>query len=261
MRDEHLDVQPRGSTPPGLVLDRTSRTPLHRQLAEQLGRAIEQGQLVPGSLLTSEPRMAAEIGLSRITVRHAIQSLTERGLLVRRRGVGTLVAHGRSERAPAPAALDEDLRGEGRAPAADVLRCGTEPASAEVAAALAIADGGEVMVLERLQYEDAVCVGRLRNHLPRDLVGPELLSPPDGRLRAVGLQGLLRALGVVLYRAQHTIGARVATAEECELLDVGEGTALLTLTRTTFDRTGRPVEYATHCYPPARRGFEFRLSC
>ncbi|TPQ21475.1 GntR family transcriptional regulator [Streptomyces sporangiiformans] len=259
MRDEHLDVHTRGSTPPGLVLDRTSRTPLHRQLAEQLKRAIEHGQPAPGSLLIGEIRMAEETGLSRVTVRQAIQSLADQGLLVRRRGIGTLVAHGRAPHTMDAAAVHEDLREAGRAPEAEVLRCGAEPASPEVAAALAITEGTEVTVLERLQYADGLRIGHLRNHLPRDLLLPDALGPYDGRLGAVGLHGLMRAAGVVAYSAQHAIGARIATAEECELLDMTEGFALLTLTRTTFDQGGRAVEYGTHCFPPARRGFEFHL--
>ncbi|MFF4508876.1 GntR family transcriptional regulator [Streptomyces sp. NPDC001401] len=260
MRDAPPDVLARGSTLPGIVLDRTSRTPLHRQLAEQLRRAIECGRLAPGAVLSSEPRMAEEMGLSRITVRHAIRSLTEQGFLVRRRGIGTHVAHGRPPLTVDLAAVHEDLREAGRAPAAEVLFCRTEPAAPEVAAALAIPEGGQVTVLERLQYADGLCIGRLRNHLPSDLLHPEALSRLDGRLAAVGLYGLMRAAGVLVYTAQHAIGARVATAEECELLDVAEGSALLTLTRIMIDQTGRPVEYGSHSYPPARRGFEFRLS-
>lgn len=259
MRDVPLDVLAHGPVLPGLLLDRTSRTPLHQQLAEQLKRAIECGRLAPGTVLSSEPRMAEETGLSRVTVRHAIRSLTDQGLLVRRRGIGTRVAHGRAPHALDLTAVHEDLRAAGRAPAAEVLRCGTEPASPEAAAALALAQGSEVTVLERLQYADGLCIGHLRNHLPRDLVRPDLLSRHDG-LGAVGLYGLMRSAGVVACTTQQGIGARVATAEECRLLDVAEGSALLTLTRTTFDQSGRPVEYGTHCYPPARRGFEFQLT-
>ncbi|SER12599.1 DNA-binding transcriptional regulator, GntR family [Streptomyces sp. yr375] len=260
MRDEDPDVHPRGSTPLGLILDRTSRTPLHQQLADQLQHAIVHGQLVPGSLLTSEPRMAEEIGLSRITVRHAIKSLTQQGLLVRLRGIGTLVAQGRAAHTmDVVAAVHEDLREAGRAPAAEVQHYGTEPASAEVAAALALAEGSEVTVLDRLQYADGLCIGRLRNHLPRELLGPDLFNPHDGRLNSVGLHGLMRTAGIRAYSARCTIGARAATAEEGELLDVAEGTALLTLTRTTLDQSGRPVEYGTHCYPPAHRGFDIQL--
>ena len=260
MRDAPPDVLARGSTLPGLVLDRTSRTPLHRQLAEQLKRAIECGQLAPGTVLSSEPRMAQETGLSRITVRHAIRSLTDQGLLVRRRGIGTHVAYDRTPHALDLAAVHEDLREAGRAPATEVVFCGTQPASPQVAAALALAEGSEVTVLERLQYADGQCIGHLRNHLPYDLLRPQLLSAHDGRLGSIGLYGLMRAVGVFACTAQHAIGARAATTEECERLDVPEGSALLTLTRTTFDQSGRPVEYGNHSYPPGRRGFEFRLT-
>ncbi|WP_405970811.1 GntR family transcriptional regulator [Streptomyces sp. NBC_00988] len=125
-------------------------------------------------------------------------------------------------------------------------------------AALGLAEGSEVTVLERLQYADGLYIGHLRNHLPYDLLCPEPLNP-YGSLGSVGLYGLMRAAGVFACTAQHAIGARAATAEECDLLDVAEGSALLTLTRTTFNQSGRPVEYSNHSYPSSRRGFEFQL--
>ncbi|MGI5460938.1 GntR family transcriptional regulator [Streptomyces sp. CA-249302] len=260
MRDAPPDVPAPGSVLVGLVLDRTSRTPLHRQLAEQLRHAIECGRLTPGTVLSSEPTMAQETGLSRITVRHAIRSLTEQGFLVRRRGIGTHVAHGRPPHTVDLATVHEDLREAGRAPAAEILSCETAPASPEAAAALGLPAGSEITVLERLQYtDDGVCIGRLRNHLPHDVLPPEALDHSGGRLAAVGLYGLMQAAGILVCTSRHTIGARVATAEECALLGVSEGSVLLTLTRTMVDQTDRPVEYADHSYPPARRGFEFRI--
>lgn len=70
----------------GLGVDRNSPVPLYYQLARQLETAIEQGLLAPGSLLGNELELAARLGLSRPTVRQAIQSLVDKGLMVRRRG-------------------------------------------------------------------------------------------------------------------------------------------------------------------------------
>jgi len=76
-----------------LAVDRASPVPLYFQLARQLEAAIEAGALASGSLLGNEIELAARLGLSRPTVRQAIQSLVEKGMLVRRRGVGTQVVH------------------------------------------------------------------------------------------------------------------------------------------------------------------------
>ena len=75
-----------------VVIDRTSPVPLYHQLAEQLTDAVEGGQLKPGDQFENEMALAERLELSRPTVRRAIAELVDRGLLVRRRGVGTTVA-------------------------------------------------------------------------------------------------------------------------------------------------------------------------
>ena len=80
-------AQTRGGLPEPLQLsvDRTSPVPLYFQLSQQLEAAIEKGTLTPGSLLGNEIDLAQRLGLSRPTVRQAIQALVDKGLLVRRR--------------------------------------------------------------------------------------------------------------------------------------------------------------------------------
>lgn len=75
-----------------VVIDRSSPVPLYHQLAEQLTAAIESGRLGPGDAFENELALADRLDLSRPTVRRAIADLVARGLLVRRRGVGTTVA-------------------------------------------------------------------------------------------------------------------------------------------------------------------------
>ncbi|MER6126869.1 GntR family transcriptional regulator [Streptomyces sp. NPDC001795] len=248
------DVHSPGSTPLGFVLDRSSREPLHHRLSQQLKRAVEQGHLAPGTLLSSENRMAEESGLSRLTVRRAIQSLADAGLLVRRRGIGTLVAHGGTERPLDLADLHDDLQPTGRGSGVEVLRNETEPASAEVAAALAIAEGSEVTVLERLRHADGIRIAYWRSYLPAGF-----LRSDNDRLESAVLFEMLQAAGIDVHSAQQTIGARHATAGERKLLGVTEGSTLLTLRRTMVDHIGRVIEYATHCYPPSRADFAFHL--
>ncbi len=85
-------------SPLQLSVDRSSPVPLYFQLSQQLETAIETGKLAPGSLLGNEIELAGRLGLSRPTVRQAIQSLVDKGLLVRRRGIGTQVVHSQVKR-------------------------------------------------------------------------------------------------------------------------------------------------------------------
>ncbi len=237
-----------------LGVDRSSPVPLYFQLAQQLEAAIERGALTPGSLLGNEIELAMRLGLSRPTVRQAIQSLVDKGLLVRRRGVGTQVVHSQVKRPLELSSLYDDLEAAGQRPETRVLRNTVEPASAEVAAALGVAEGDEVHLVERLRLAHGEPMAHLRNHLPSGL-----LDLDTERLEATGLYRLMRAAGLTLHSARQSVGARAATAEEGALLAEPAGAPLLTMRRTTFDDTGRAVEYGCHVYRASRYSFEFQL--
>lgn len=235
-------------------IDRSSPVPLYFQLSQQLQAAIEQGELLPGTLLGNEIELAGRLGLSRPTVRQAIQALVDKGLLVRRRGVGTQVVHSQVRRPLELSSLYEDLEAAGQRPATRVLGVGVVPAPAEVAAALGVPEGAEVRHIERLRLTHGEPIAHMRNYLPTGL-----LDPGWEELEATGLYRLMRAAGTTLHSAHQSIGARTATAAEADLLQEPAGAPLLTMERTAFDDTGQPVEYGTHLYRASRYAFEFQL--
>ncbi|MER5464733.1 GntR family transcriptional regulator [Streptomyces sp. NPDC002668] len=235
-------------------MDRTSPVPLYFQLSQQLEAAIERGTLTPGSLLGNEIELANRLGLSRPTVRQAIQSLVDKGLLVRRRGVGTQVVHSQVKRPLELSSLYDDLEAAGQRPATIVLRNAFEPASAEVAAALGVPEGSDVQLIERLRFAHGEPMARLRNHLPAGL-----FECDTERLEATGLYRMMRTAGITLHSARQSVGARGATELEAELLTEQTGAPLLTMERTTFDDTGRAVEFGSHIYRASRYAFEFQL--
>ncbi|MEU0286466.1 GntR family transcriptional regulator [Streptomyces sp. NPDC005908] len=237
-----------------LSVDRGSPVPLYFQLSQQLESAIEHGTLTPGTLLGNEIELAARLGLSRPTVRQAIQSLVDKGLLVRRRGVGTQVVHSQVKRPLELSSLYDDLESAGQRPGTAVLVNTMVTASAEVAAALGVTEGTEVHRIERLRSAHGEPIAYLCNYIP-----PALLDLDTGQLEATGLYRLMRAAGITLHSARQTIGARAATAVEAERLREQPGAPLLTMQRVTFDDTGRAVEYGTHTYRPSRYSFEFQL--
>ena len=236
------------------ALDRGSPVPLYHQLAQQLEAAIEHGVLAPGNLLGNEVDLSVRLGLSRPTVRQAIQSLVDKGLLVRRRGVGTQVVHSQVKRPLELSSLYDDLEAAGQGPTTQVVRNESMSAAADVAAALGVAEGSQVTVLERLRRTHGQPVALLCNYLPA-----ALLNLDSARLESTGLYRMMRSAGITLHSARQTIGARAATAEEAARLDEQEGAALLTMQRTAYDDTGRPVEYGTHIYRASRYTFDFQL--
>src|SRR3954447_7745115 len=102
-------------------IDRSSPTPLYFQLAQAIEGAISGGSLPAGSRLENEILLAQKYGLSRPTVRRAVQELVDKGLLVRKRGVGTQVIQPHVRRSVELTSLYDDLFRGGGAPTTDVL--------------------------------------------------------------------------------------------------------------------------------------------
>ncbi len=239
-----------------LSLDRSSRVPLYFQLAQQLEDAIRDGRLRPGDRIDTETDLAERLGLGRPTVRQAVQELVSKGLLVRRRGVGTQVVAAQFSRPLELTSLFDDLAAADHHPSTQVLALREAPAEAHVAAALSIARGSTVTYVERLRLQHDVPLAIMRNWIPLGLVDLDA-----DRLSATGLYALLRRSGVHLRIADQRIGARAATRPEGLLLGVKTGAPLLTMERTAFDDGGRAVEYAEHCYRADAHSFDTTLVC
>jgi GntR family transcriptional regulator len=241
---------------PTLVIDRASPVPLYFQVASQLERAIESGELPPGTRMDNEIALAEELGLSRPTMRQAIQYLVDKGLLVRKRGVGTHVARARVRRDVGLTSLFDDLSESGQAPTTEILSHSKLVVTGPVAEALEVPEGTEVLALERLRRAGGEPLAIMHNYV-RPLAQAELT---EERLREHGLYELLRASGVTLAAAQQSIGARRATTAEARLLDETRGAPVLTVRRTTFDDRGGVVEYGDHVYRASRYSFEVALT-
>jgi GntR family transcriptional regulator len=236
------------------VVDRSSPVPLYFQVAQQLEQAIESGAVPPGSRLDNEVALAEQLGLSRPTMRRALQHLVERGLLVRRRGVGTRVVQPKVRRPVQLSSLFEDLERAGQQPSTRLISSTTGPADAAVAAALGLAVGDPVRHVVRVRGAAGRPIARMTNDLPA-----ALLDVPDDELERTGLYRLLRAGGVTLHAASQTIGARTATAAEARLLEEPRGAALLTMRRVAYDDQGRAVESGDHLYAASRYALELTL--
>lgn len=237
-----------------IPIDRTSPVPLYYQVAQHLERLIESGELVPGSRLENEVVLAERLGLSRPTMRQAIQHLVEKGLLVRKRGVGTQVLHPQVRREVKLTSLYDDLSRTNQRPRTAVLAIERIAAADEAAAALGISSGTDVVYLERVRYAQDEPLALLHNYLPAGIAD---LSTEA--LESHGLYELLRNSKLRIQVATQTIGARRATPREAELLDEPRGAPLLTITRTAYDDAGRPIEYGTHVYRSSRYSFELTL--
>jgi DNA-binding GntR family transcriptional regulator len=232
-------------------LDRSSPVPLYFQVAQRLEDAIESGEIRAGTRLENELELAKQLGLSRPTIRRALEYLVDKGMLVRKRGAGTRVVDSKVKRAVELTSLYDDLLRSGQRPTTSVLHNGQRPAPEEVARELKVPDGTPVVLLERLRYAHEQPIAYMVNYLP---VGIDGLT--SEALETDGLYQLLRARGLRLHAAVQSIGARNATTAEARLLEESRGAALLTMRRVTYDDRANPLEYGTHIYRASRYSFE-----
>jgi len=236
-------------------LDRSSPIPLYFQISENLKRAIEDGTLRPGDHLDNELDLTERLGVSRPTVRQAVQRLVEQGLVIRKRGLGTVVQPPRILRSVALTSLYDDLMASHRHPETTVLSVAEDKADPEVAAALALPEGAPVLSLERLRLADGTPLALMRNFLPAGI----LEAQPEAALAKSGLYELLRQRGIQMHAGEQVIGARQATAQEAGLLQAPRGATVLTMIRTSSDAAGKPVEHGRHAYLAERYSFHMPL--
>jgi DNA-binding GntR family transcriptional regulator len=232
-----------GTALPPLHLDRSDPSPLYARVARHIEQAVADGVLKAGDRLDGEIGLAERLGVSRQTMRKAIEELVNRGILVRQHGVGTQVAPSRSGSTSGVSSLYDELTQAGKEPATQVRHLEVVPAEEDIAAALELGRGEEVVHLERLRLDGGSPLAIMRNWLPVNLVNLD-----RAELEKRGLYQILRDAGVDMRIAHQSIGAESASAQFAALLDVPEGTALLSMHTVTYAGLGRPVEVGRHTY-------------
>lgn len=242
---------------PDLVvsLDRYSPVPLWHQIATQLEAAIARGELRRGDHLENELDLCERWQVSRPTVRKAIQTMVERGLMLRRRGIGTVVISNNAHRPTRLADLHDDLTGQGRTPTTQLLSIETINPPAEIARDLWVTARSRVHHMERIRLVDDRPLALMRNWVVTDLGDGIDLD----RLTTDSLYAVIRSAGVQPYRARQRIGAVAADRDLARLLDVAVGAPLITVNRVMSDDTGRPIEVGEHHIAAERHSMEMTI--
>lgn len=228
-----------------------------RRLALLLRERIASGEIAPGSRLASEPALALEHGVSRVTVRRALDSLAADGLIDRRVGSGTFV---REPETPAPIVADfanmlTHLVEMGRRTGVRLVSFAyTQPPEA-VAQALGLQPGERTQRSVRVRLIDGHPFSYLTTHVP-ERIG---LAYSEADLASVPLLSLLERSGTVVERANQTISATLASPDVAEALGLEIGSPLLSLTRIVFGPDGRGVEHLHALYRPDRYTFQLEL--
>ena len=238
----------------GLNIDRSSPVPLYHQVVQGIEAAIYSGVLEPGSRLENEIDLAAQLNLSRPTMRKAMDELVRSGLLVRKRGVGTQVVSSKVRRPLELSSLFDDLTNDGKKPSTEVLSFSHMEADAPTLATLQLPAGSRVYHFTRLRKVDGKPLALMENWVRDDI------APMDESTLAVeGLYAILRRGGVDFRLATQRIGAVLANEYQASQLETDPGSALVTMERTAVDDTGRRIETGHHVYRADSYSFEMTL--
>ena len=183
-------------------LDRSSPVPLYYQLAQAIEAAIRDGDLSPGDRFENELALAKRLTLSRPTTRRAIQELVDKGLLVRKRGVGTQVVQSPVHRRVELTSLFDDLARAGQEPTTQLLEYRAGPPDEEVARELNLADDREVVAIHRLRCANGEPLAVMINHLPAEIApGPDELES-NGLYQSLWARGVHISAGPAAHRRQ-----------------------------------------------------------
>jgi DNA-binding GntR family transcriptional regulator len=230
-------------------------TPTHVRIRNDLLQEIESGAFTVDKRLPGEVELAERYGVTRMTVRQALATLVNDGMLVRRRGVGTFIVQGAAKRRNMSrlTGFMEDMRNDGRDVRTRIFTQQIEPPSAELASSLQLTRGVHVIHVARLRSVDGEPVVVQHSWVPYDRA-PGLWNEPlvDDSLYAT----LRERYGIRLRRADQRIGAEAASGEPAELLELPVGAPLLRVERLTFDAGNVPVEFARSWTRP---GFEIAM--
>ena len=222
-------------------LGEQSPGPLYQQLHRALRQAIANKQLAPDEALPPERDMALDLGVSRITVRKALDALADEGLVTRRHGAGTFVAARVEKSFSKLSSFSEDMLARGRFPRSAWLRRSDGAVTPEEAMILGLSPATPVYRFNRIRFADEAPMALEYSTVPGFCL-------PSKEAVETSLYEALERHGHRPVRALQRLRAVLFTDEQARLLTVNEGAPGLLIERRGFLRDGRVVEFTQSYY-------------
>jgi GntR family transcriptional regulator len=238
-----------------LSIDKNDPAPFYYQIEEGIRALIAQGVLKPGDMLPPEISLSHQFGVSRITIRQALSDLTNAGLLIRQRAVGTFVAQPRRavpfirERL---GSLTEEMAQQGLELQSRVLQQELITASGDIMHELEMKKPARVVLIRRLRSVNGIPLALETAHHPYERF-PDLLTL---NLTDCSIYDILdRRYNARPVFAHDRFVADLATGETARLLEINDGAPVMRLMRTAKDCNGLPMEFSISLYRADRHQF------
>ena len=204
-----------------------------------------------GTAIPSERQLSADLGVSRLTLRAALDDLAREGYLVRRRGSGTYVQQPKISQQLTMTSFSEDMRRRGMVPGSRTLSLTRQLAGARLGRFLNVSPGDEIVVVKRLRLADGVSMAIETLHIPAAVVPGVEAADLEG-----SFYELLRSkYGIEIASGTQTIEPTVTNEEESAALGVPLHSPAFLFERTSRDAAGRTLEFVHSIY----RGDRYRI--
>jgi GntR family transcriptional regulator len=208
-------------------------------------------QLGVGNAIPSERQLSVDLGVSRLTVRAALDDLAREGYLVRRRGSGTYVQQPKISQDLTITSFSEDMRRRGMAPGSRTLSMATTLAGARLGRFLQVSPSEPILVIKRLRLADGETMAIETLHLPEALVPG--LTEKD--LSGSFYELLQARYAISIASGSQAIEPTVTNEEESAALGVPLHSPAFLFERTSRDQHDRTVEFVHSVY----RGDRYRI--
>jgi GntR family transcriptional regulator len=217
-----------------------------RQRVLELIDELDVGEAIP-----SERRLSSDLGVSRLTLRAAVEDLVRDGYLVRRHGSGTFVSHPKIAQQLTLTSFSEDMRRRGMVPSSRTLHVEEIHAGADLGRALNVSPSTRVVRIQRLRLADDETMAIETLHVPQPIVPGLTRELLEGSFYEL----LEQRYGVVIVSGIQTIEPTVTDERESAVLGVPLHSPAFLFERTTQDAEGRTIEFVRSVY----RGDRYRL--
>jgi GntR family transcriptional regulator len=238
------------------LLDPESPVPLYHQMEEVIQERIQIGDAL-GQMLPAEKDLMVIFGVSRATVKKTLDNLVGKGLIQRRRALGTKVIRQEiTEKLARLTSYTEEMAAKNLKVRSEVLDVSEHEPEDDIREKLQLAPGEKTLCIRRLRGTNEVYpVVLLRSEL-----SPKLDVSPDEDFNCSLYDLIEKKHGIRIEWAEEEIRARKASAEEARLLRIGKDEPVLVMERLTFTTQNRPIETVTAVYRAEHFKYSIRLS-
>lgn len=224
--------------------------PRHEEIADYLRELASTA--MPDERMPSDAELCERFSVSRMTARHAVQSVVNEGLVYRRRGHGTFRSPNRIHRVlGSPLSFTENMRRRGLSASSRLLVLEQIDVTPDIADALEIERSEGAVLLERLRFADGQPMA-----IERAAISPRCIGVLDADLSSGSLHEVFEGLGHSPVKARASVSARRATKQERELLQLLSAGIVLVEDRIISDQNDMPLEQTTTRYAADRYAFD-----